>query len=177
IVECDGQGEWGLTYDDGPSSATNPPGDDTTEILDLLTDLDYHATFFVCGVPVGYFPAVLRETYRRGHHIASHTWSHHPLTSLTNAEIVAELKYTESIIYETIGVVVKVFRPPYGDIDDRVRAIASALGYTAVMWTTDPVRDSNDASVTPSDANKQEIVERVKTWNAPGKGFISLEHD
>jgi hypothetical protein len=34
------------------------------------------------------------------------------------------------------------FRPPYGDIDDRVRAIALAMGLQPIIWTRD--RESDD---------------------------------
>jgi peptidoglycan/xylan/chitin deacetylase (PgdA/CDA1 family) len=71
---------------------------------------------------------------------------------MTNEEVVAEIQLTSALIYRTIGVIPKLFRPPYGDIDDRVRATVSALGYTVAFWTTDPSRDSQDAgkSINPS---------------------------
>ncbi|RUP43737.1 hypothetical protein BC936DRAFT_136801 [Jimgerdemannia flammicorona] len=72
-----------------------------------------------------------------GHQIAIHTWSHHVLTSLTNEQIIVELKWTETIIKEVCGVTPKYFRPPQGDYDDRVRSIASQLGYTAILWDLD----------------------------------------
>ena len=61
-------------------------------------------------------------------------WSHHPMTALSNAQIVAEMMYTSAIIYKNTGLSVKYFRPPYGDIDDRVRGILNALGFRIVFW-------------------------------------------
>lgn len=107
-----------------------------------------------------------------------HTWNHHPLTSQSNAQIVAEIKYTEAIIYKTIGVVPRYFRPPYGDIDDRVRAIIGALGYKIVIWTTTPSRDSTDADqLTLSATTSASVLKIVQGWFTPQPGFISLEHD
>ncbi|RKO83330.1 hypothetical protein BDK51DRAFT_2822, partial [Blyttiomyces helicus] len=66
-----------------------------------------------------------------------HTWTHHPITALTSEQLVAEIKYTEAIIYQTIGKVPLFFRPPYGDNDDRTRAIVAAMGYRTVVWNYD----------------------------------------
>ena len=41
---------------------------------------------------------------------------HKPLTSLTNAQIVAELGWTRKAIKHVLGVTPTTMRPPYGDI-------------------------------------------------------------
>jgi len=66
---------------------------------------------------------------------AVHTWSHPALTTLSNEQIIAELGWTKKIIKDVLGVTPNMMRPPYGDIDDRVRAISLAMGLTPVMWT------------------------------------------
>ncbi|KNC99547.1 uncharacterized protein SPPG_04936 [Spizellomyces punctatus DAOM BR117] len=179
IVTCPSANTWGITYDDGPTVnlVNGAHKSDTGEIRTTLDKMGLKATFFVCGTGVRTYPSEVKASYDSGHQIASHTWTHHPLTSLTNAQIVAELKYTEAAIYQAIGQVPTHFRPPYGDIDDRVRAIVDALGYRTVLWTTNPVRDSEDASVTPSTAAGTQVLNTVKTWGVAQPGFISLEHD
>ncbi|KAI8806701.1 hypothetical protein BJ742DRAFT_679877 [Cladochytrium replicatum] len=169
VFTCPGNGQWGLTYDDGPISANGVK--DTPALLAALASQNIHATFFVVGANVRQYPAVVRDTDLAGHQIALHTWSHHPLTSLSNEQIVAELKYTEAIVYQSIGKVAAFFRPPYGDIDDRVRAIAGALGYTAVIWD----KDSADASST----NANTVSATIAGWYAGSAttGFVSLQHD
>lgn len=109
----------------------------------------------------------------RGRNINSNI-RHHPLTSLTNEQIVAEFKYTEAIIYQTLGVIPLYYRPPYGDVDDRVRAIASALGYRTVIWTTTPPRD-DQATAAPQIAST--VSSFVQSWFVAQPGFISLSHD
>ena len=60
------------------------------------------------------------------------------------------------------GVTPTCFRPPYGDTDDRIRAIVHALGLRTILWQS----DSNDwqvgttPTVTPAmvDANYQSLV-------------------
>jgi len=56
------------------------------------------------------------------------------MTSLTNEEAFAELYYSKKAIKDVIGVTVQCWRPPYGDVDDRIRYIAQSLGMTTVIW-------------------------------------------
>ena len=56
-----------------------------------------------------------------------HTWSHQYTTSLTNEQVFAELYYTKLVIKRVLGYSPRCFRPPFGDVDDRVRTIAYAL--------------------------------------------------
>lgn len=93
-------------------------------------------TFFVVGSRVISRPAMLQSEYMAGHQISVHTWSHPYLTTLTNEQIVAELGWSKQVIKDTIGVTPNTFRPPYGDIDDRVRAIAAQMGLTPIIWTS-----------------------------------------
>jgi peptidoglycan/xylan/chitin deacetylase (PgdA/CDA1 family) len=79
---------------------------------------------------------MVQAEYMAGHQLSVHTWSHPYLTKLTNEEIVAELGWTKQVIKDVVGVTPNTFRPPYGDIDDRVRAIAAQMGLTPVIWSS-----------------------------------------
>ena len=65
-----------------------------------------------------------------------HTWTHPYLTSLNNTQVLGELGWTMQIIHDpTNGRIPRFFRPPYGDIDNRIRAIAQEVfGMTAIIW-------------------------------------------
>ncbi|KAJ3168005.1 chitin deacetylase [Geranomyces variabilis] len=172
IVACPAANTWGITFDDGPTATANHVAD-TSAIRTALDGIGVKATFFACGTSSQSNPTELLASYNAGHQIAVHTWTHHPLTSLTNAQVVAELKYTEAMIYSITGKVPTMFRPPYGDIDDRVRAIAGALGYRSVIWSV----DSEDASMTVSAANSALVRATIQSWGKAQPGFISLQHD
>ena len=87
-------------------------------------------TFFEIGSQiVQNYPLTQRE-YSEGHEIAIHTWSHPDLTTLTAEEIYAELAWTIYAVHSSIGQTPKLFRPPYGNIDDNVRMVAAQLGLT-----------------------------------------------
>ncbi|KAI8901635.1 hypothetical protein BC833DRAFT_518636, partial [Globomyces pollinis-pini] len=174
ITQCPNANQWGLTYDDGPS--VDASHYDTEGVRAALKSNNFKATFFLVGSRAVLLPASeIQKTIDEGHEIGTHTWSHMPMTSLTNAQIVAEMKYTESLLYQSIGKVPVLFRPPYGDIDNRVRAIVTALGYKVVMWSVTPgyVRDSFDTS----GAGVNATVRNIQSWFVSQPGFISLQHD
>ncbi|KAI9203759.1 uncharacterized protein BJ171DRAFT_582526 [Polychytrium aggregatum] len=174
ISSCPADYTWGLTFDDGPS-VDNVTHKDTTAIMGMLDAMQAKATFFVLGFEMIQNPQVVLDEYNRGHQIGVHTWTHHPLTALSNEQIVAEIKYTEALIYKTIGKVSLFMRPPYGDMDDRVRAIVSALGYTATVWNQD---DTAADQVTTTESIATKLVGLATgSWFSGKNGFISLSHD
>ncbi|KAG6820755.1 hypothetical protein H0H93_012019 [Arthromyces matolae] len=177
VTECPTSMTWGLTYDDGPAYYTS-------DLLDYLDQNNLKSTFFVVGSRVISFPAILQNEYMTGHQIAVHTWSHPSLTTLSNEEIIAELGWSKKVIKDVLGVTPNMMRPPYGDIDDRVRAISVAMGLTPVIWTRiSPTAtfDTDDFDIhgglTTVDhvlQNWENIIGNATTMDS---GFIVLEHD
>ncbi|KAG0269921.1 chitin deacetylase [Actinomortierella ambigua] len=172
IVNCPTPMTWGLTYDDGPSP-------DSPRLYDYLKTHNQTTTLFIVGSRAISYPDTLKRAYQEGHQIAIHTWSHPSMTGLTNEQVVAELKWTEKAIHDILGVTPTYWRPPYGDVDDRVRAIATQLGYKTVIWTQG--FDTNDWDIpgglaTPESvvANFQSLLAEAPTMST---GFIVLEHD
>lgn len=79
------------------------------------------------------------------------------------------------------GLRLKCVRPPYGDIDSRVRFVLKKLGYMVAVWTGGEF-GTNDW-ILPNLITEQEIVDyfekSLDNYVAGGrnKGVISLEHD
>ncbi|KAK1922752.1 putative chitin deacetylase [Papiliotrema laurentii] len=182
ITECPDKLTWGLSYDDGPSPYT-------PVLLDYLNEQNLKTTFFVVGSRVLSRPEMLQSEHVAGHQISVHTWSHPSLTTLTNEEIVAELGWTMKVIKDTIGVTPNTFRPPYGDIDDRVRAIAAQMGLTPIIWTSYTAGPNNVTNFDTTDWNipggratgesALEKFEQILNDYVPklDTGFIVLQHD
>ncbi|CAO3572023.1 unnamed protein product [Mortierella alpina] len=172
ITSCPTPGTWGLTYDDGPSP-------DSPRLYANLKEHNQKATLFIVGSRAVSYPNTLKQAYNEGHHIAIHTYSHHSMTSLTNEQIVAELKWTEKAIFDVIGVTPIYWRPPFGDVDARVRYIATQLGYKTSMWTQG--FDTNDWNIPAKTATPQSVVDTFKGWLTKiptvQTGFIVLQHD
>ncbi|KAJ3180832.1 chitin deacetylase [Gaertneriomyces sp. JEL0708] len=173
VIKCPGKDTWGLTYDDGPSPENTPIIRNA-----LKATNDIKATFFVLGSRATVFPELVKDSFTAGHEIAIHSWSHRAMTSMTNEQLVAEFQYTSAAIFRATGKVPTMYRPPFGDVDDRVRAIARALGYKNIMWTQSPNRDTGDSNGQTSKQFVDSTIANVATWFAAGEeSFISLEHD
>ena len=95
---------------------------------------------FYIGSNVQNHPLEAQRAVADGHEICVHTWSHPYMTAVPSEGVFAELYYTLQMIKLATGVTPTCWRPPYGDIDDRVRAVGHALGLRAILWTY----DSND---------------------------------
>ncbi|KAI8066155.1 hypothetical protein BDF21DRAFT_388480 [Thamnidium elegans] len=166
------KGQWALTYDDGPSEFS-------PKLYDYLDTVNAKVTFFMVGGQVVKFPDYTLRAFKAGHELAMHTWSHNYMTSLTNEQIVAELKWNELAIKEVTGFAPRLFRPPFGDIDNRVRDVAAALGFVPVIWNF----DTNDWSYSsnPEGYPQSWIEGNVTKWadNAATAidGGVSLQHD
>ncbi|CAH1761462.1 10590_t:CDS:2 [Entrophospora sp. SA101] len=168
IVKCPKQNDWAITYDDGPSPFT-------TLILDHLKAKNVKATFFVIGSRVMGNPDILKRTFNEGHQIGIHTWSHKPLTTQTNEEVISELKWTEKVVKEVTGATPKFMRPPQGDYDDRIRFIAKSLGYNIAIWDYDTFDWKSNGDPT-FDLNW--ITGNFTQWvTNKTTGHMSLEHD
>lgn len=146
-----------ITFDDGPSSLTE-------DLVGMLRDLRAPATFFLQGVAVERRPAVVRRLVAEGHQLGNHTWGHPQLTKLPDAEVRAEIHRTQAAITAASGVVPSMLRPPYGDLDQRVRDLA---GLPIVVWDV----DTKDWTTPGVDL----VVERAVSWAA--RGSIVLLHD
>ncbi|KAI8874768.1 carbohydrate esterase family 4 protein [Backusella circina FSU 941] len=171
LYQCP-KGQWALTYDDGPSEFS-------PALYDYLDQQNVKVTFFMVGGQVVKFPDHTLRAYKAGHELAMHTWSHNYMTTLTNEQIVAELKWNELAIKEVTGVAPKYFRPPYGDIDNRVRDVAAALGFIPVIWnydTNDWAYASNPKTYSESWVTGN-VTQWVKGAAAATVGGVSLEHD
>ncbi|KAI9497133.1 hypothetical protein BDB00DRAFT_756910 [Zychaea mexicana] len=158
---CNEPGDWGLTFDDGPLNprkdvvANSPDGiDEFAEpyLYDFLAEQGTRATLFYVGSNVVTYPEAAKRAFDAGHHLCLHTWSHVAMTTLKDEEVVAELYWALRAVKEATGATSKCWRPPFGDVDDRVRAIAHQMGLTTVLWS----RDSNDWNL-PSMTNKGQL--------------------
>lgn len=118
-----------ITFDDGPSSRYTP------RLLDGLKARGAKATFFVLGQNAQDNLDVIRRAYEEGHEIASHTWSHKDLTELSDSGIQNEIRSTERVLNQVCGEGKYLLRPPYGNANSRVRALA---GVPLVYWSVDP---------------------------------------
>ena len=119
-----------LTFDDGPSPYTD-------DILAVLERYTLRATFFVIGSRVHANASLLRRVAAAGHAVGNHSWDHAHLTALSAPEIESQIARTSAAITEAVGIAPTLFRPPFGERDDRVDAVVERLGLTTMLWDVD----------------------------------------
>ncbi|KAF9291528.1 chitin deacetylase [Mortierella antarctica] len=173
VVECPVKNEWAPTFDNGPTEAT-------PQLLDFLQEMDVKATFFVVGGNAAQYPKMIMRQDDDGHQLGSHSWSHTAFTTLTNEEIVAEIRWTEKAIYDATSRKVKYFRPPYGDMDNRVRYVLRQLGYTVVQWTPGPfdfLHTKDPGSVESQISKFKSAIESHTEDQSRTSGLITVESD
>src|SRR5260370_6517676 len=95
-----------LTFDDGPSP-------DTEGILDTLAEHNLSATFFMVGREVESFPGIAQRVLKEGHEVGNHSYSHPSFLFQRAAETHGQIRRTQSVIADTIGVRQQMARPPY----------------------------------------------------------------
>ncbi|CAO1615904.1 unnamed protein product [Jaminaea pallidilutea] len=124
-------GVWAIGFDDGPTDESPP-------MYKYLQSQSQVATHFMIGSNIISYPDAFAEANNTGGQLAVHTWSHKLQTASTNEEVLGDLAWTMQVIYDRTGRIPNLWRPPQGDVDNRVRAIAyDVLGLRTVLWQAD----------------------------------------
>ncbi|KAJ6553549.1 carbohydrate esterase family 4 protein [Mycena vulgaris] len=169
FTSCTVPGQVALTFDDGPYIHMK-------EISDKVSAAGGKATFFVNGLNwdcIYDAPQVdsLKYAYGKGHQIASHTWSHPDLTTLSQAAVDSEITKVDDALVKILGVQPAFLRPPYGNYNDIVRTAAAAHNNKAlVTWDF----DSGDSTGATSSASKTLYDNAI---NAHPATLLALNHE
>ncbi len=147
-----------LTFDDGPRRST------TTALLDGLSQRGVKATFFLIGGQIVGNEDVVRRMDAEGHQIGIHTYDHVMLTGLNRADFDAQVDRTRQLLKNVLGHNDFLLRPPYGMLDEGVRAMA---GSPIILWSIDP-EDWGDKN---TEREVRHIVSKARD------GSIILLHD
>lgn len=111
--------------------------DKTLSILDILDEHNVKTTFFLVGGWVDKYPDMVKEIAARGHEIGNHSDTHPHMSQLSESDIKDELRIMSDKVEKLTGVRPTLFRPPYGDYNNRVIEVARAEGYECVQWSID----------------------------------------
>jgi peptidoglycan/xylan/chitin deacetylase (PgdA/CDA1 family) len=149
----------GLTFDDGPS-ATTP------QLLAALREHRLRATMFNQGNNALARPEYVRDEVRARMWIGNHTFTHPHLPQLGEPGIFMEIASTQWVLRNLTGREPRLFRPPFGETNEQVRADLQRIGLLEVLWTVDS-RDWAGASA-------EEIAAAARTLQPGG---IILMHD
>jgi len=149
-----------FTFDDAPDEIYTP------RILDVLKKHDAKATFFLLGARVEKYPHIVRQIHEEGHVIGNHTYWHPELTKTGVANMIWEINKNERAIKSVIDKEMKLFRAPYGALNEEMVKKLREMGYLGIGWSI----DSEDWR----GISKEEIKKRVLNDMHPGS--IVLMH-
>lgn len=108
-------------------------------ILETLKKHEVQATFFFDGSWVKKNPDLAKTIYHDNHEIGNHAYSHPDLKSFSQSQTMDELKKTNDIIEETLGMKPLWFAPPSGSFNQETVNIARELEMMTILWTVDTV--------------------------------------
>ena len=150
-----------LTFDDGPHYQQ------TRRLLEILEQYNAKSTFFVLG-DRSHFTESNKKTVtlvaEAGHEIASHTYSHKDLKTLSKEAVISEVVKARDNLYALTGEYPTYIRPPYGGYNNLVKEYAYA---PLINWDL----DSKDWSFRDVDKIVEHVLKEVENRN------IILMHD
>lgn len=134
----------------------------TGELLDILKKQNMTAVMCYLGMQMEKYPDMVKRTVNEGHELCIHrwgifcqpffitlepylsqlhphpdSWNHGHMTEMTDEAIVDQLVETQEMIRKIAGTTAFWFRPPFGELDVRVKAIAEQLKFKFLFWYSD----------------------------------------
>jgi peptidoglycan/xylan/chitin deacetylase (PgdA/CDA1 family) len=156
----DGRKLIALTFDDGPSQYTQ-------RYLDILAQYGVKATFFNLGQNADTYPDLEKACVAAGCQVASHTFDHKQLTTLSGDDVYSELTTAFTSIYNASGTSTTMFRPPYGSFSADTWLLSRGCVSASFIWNI----DSEDWRLPGTDKIVSNVV------NNAYSGAIVLMHD
>ncbi len=141
--------------------------DYTDKLLEIMEEENVKCTFFTVEFWSDKYPEYLKKISDMGHEIGTHSATHPHMPKLDKSAIEKELISSTQAIETVTGKKVKLFRPPYGDYDDKLIQTASELGLYTIQWDVDSLDWKNLSASEITDR----VVSRVKN------GSIVLFHN
>lgn len=143
----------------------------TDELLKIMDEYGVKSTFFAVQFWVEKYPEYVEKIVLKGHEMGTHSKTHPKMSTLSEEQMRDELTSSVAAIEKaTKGLVertVELFRPPFGDYNDRLIDVAKDTGLFSVQWDVD--------SLDWKGLSGQEIALRV--INGVKSGSIILCHN
>ncbi|KAI1319865.1 hypothetical protein EDD11_002859 [Mortierella claussenii] len=171
ITRCTVPGTVAITFDDGPYIFTST-------LLDTLKAKNVKVTFFMNGDNYEKIldnKALVQRAHNDGHQIASHTWDHKDLATLSKTQVTQEMTKLEAAFKTILGKVPTFMRPPYGSVNAQALSVLGGLGYKVITWD----EDTEDWQHPTDVATSLNLYKNVlgKAGENKKAGHIFLEHD
>lgn len=109
----------------------------TPKLLAILKQHGIKTTFFLTNIWLKEYPDMAKRIVSEGHEIGLHSATHPHFTALSDEEMVRELEENSRMVKEITGYEPELFRPPFGDYNDRVIRTVESSGYKTIQWDVD----------------------------------------
>ncbi len=151
-----------ISFDDGPAKKY------TAEILQVLKANNVPAVFFCIGKNIAGNEDLLKQIKDEGHIIGNHSFSHHFWFDLfSTKKMLNDVGLMSETVRELVGVIPKLFRPPYGVTTPNMKTVMSKNGLTAIGW--------NIRSLDTVIKGEEKLLQKISNQLKPGS--IILLHD
>ena len=121
-----------LTFDACPTSL---PDEYDEQVVEVLLREKVPATLFLSGRWVEKNPEKAKYLAdQKEFEIAAHSYWHPHLLEKDDARVLREMKRTQAIIEKVTGKTPRYFRPPYGEVDERVAKLAKESGLVTIQY-------------------------------------------
>lgn len=163
-----------LTFDDGP-------GKYTEQLLNILDKYGIKATFFVTNQYPAY-QHIIGETYKRGHTIAIHTYTHNYADIYSSEEAYyADFHKIQQLCIEQTGALPKLVRFPGGTsntiskkhCEGIMTAISQGLTAKGYYYTDWNVESADAGGATTREEVFNNVISGIQKYNTS----IVLQHD
>ena len=141
--------------------------DYTDQLLSVMESENVKSTFFAVEFWVEKHPDYVKKIYDAGHEIGTHSATHPYMSKLSSEAIERELNTSCTAIQNITGTRPTLFRPPYGDYNDRLIEVATKQNLYVIQWDVDSLdwKDLSASQIT------ERVLKRVKN------GSIVLFHN
>jgi len=124
--------EIALTFDACPTSRSDEYDE---KVIDVLLAEKVPATLFMSGRWVERNPERTKFLASQPQfEIAAHSYYHPHMVEKDDERVLRELKRTQALIKKVTGKTPRYFRPPFGEVDDRVAKLAAETGLVTVQY-------------------------------------------
>ena len=116
-----------LTFDDGP-------GPYTSNLVDILKDNKAIATFFMLGKNINIYKDTVLKVHESGMEIGYHSYNHKNFKRQKLEVIKEEFDKSNEVLKNITGNTFYLIRPPYGEINDKIKDVLDA---SFILWNID----------------------------------------
>ncbi len=116
-----------LTFDDGP-------GTYTSNLVDILKSNKASATFFMLGKNINIYKDTVLKVHESGMEIGYHSYNHKNFKRQKLEIIKEEFDKSNEALKSITGDTFHLVRPPYGEINDKIK---DALDASFILWNID----------------------------------------